>query len=458
MQAITTVPLRAKTMVDFVQFDAPTTEQVAVLNALQSFVAPSCTDDFMVVCGSAGTGKSSIMNAVVKYASQEKIRVQIAAPTGRAARLISAKSDSIATTLHSMLFSVSSKKDDAVVKFTPKKDKVEDYSIFIIDEASMVNSKVIPNNKDQLFLCDYTILNTITHFVKSGNVKNKVIFIGDRYQLSPVGENHSNALYPQYLKDKYVWKGSEFHLTEVKRQGKDSYILETATEIRNSIENELEIPTIKAPSLKNIFNAIPKYINDLQEFGPSKVIAIAKSNKQCSYFNKAVRKNQFGSSAPLLMHNDVIVIRRNWHRNGIALHNGDTAIIKEVYHDQKEIIGGLHFLPVKIRVKNNANKEIEVMDYLLMDTVIQGVSSLGFIKENILYAERHRVNKTYRETGNVEDDRYLGALRATYGYCITCNIAQGGEWDKVFLNNFKIPDARWAYTAVTRAKNELFLF
>ena len=95
----------------------------------------------------------------------------------------------------------------------------------------------------------------------------------------------------------------------------------------------MEIPSINAPSLKNIYNAIPKYISELKELGPNKVVAIAKSIKQCSYFNKAVRKNQFGLNAPVLMRNDVIVIRRNWHRNGIVLHNGDTAIVKEVYYE-----------------------------------------------------------------------------------------------------------------------------
>ena len=93
-----------------------------------------------------------------------------------------------------------------------------------------------------------------------------------------------------------------------------------------------------------------------------------------------------------------------------------------------------------------------------MDTVSLGVGSLGILKENKLYAERHRKNKTYRETHNVEDDRYLGALRASYGYCITCNAAQGGEWDKVYMNTYFIPDTRWAYTAVTRAKENLFLY
>ena len=458
MQAAQPETVPAKTIHNFVQFDKPTTEQVMVLNALQGFVSSNNTEDFMVVCGSAGTGKSSIMNAVVKYVEQQKIRVQIAAPTARAARIIAAKASNTATTLHSMLFTVSSEADKAAINFTPKKDLHEDYTIFIIDEASMVNSKVVRNHEDELFQCNVAILHTIKGFIKSGNAKNKVIFVGDRYQLAPIGEKESNALYPKYLQENFKWQGREFHLTEVKRQDSGSYILSTATQLRNSMIDKKPMPGIKAPNLANVFKAVPKYVNDLNQHGPNKVVSIAATHKQTQYFNQRVRLNRFGQSVEKLMKNDVLIVKRNWKRHGLSLHNGDMVIVQEVAYAAKERVGDLVFVPVKLRAKNTLNETIIIEDWVLLDAVDLGVGCLGMIKENNLYAERHKKNKTYRETKNIEDDRYLGAIRATYGYCITCNAAQGGEWDKVYMNTFFIPDTRWAYTAVTRAKEELYLF
>ena len=224
------------------------------------------------------------------------------------------------------------------------------------------------------------------------------------------------------------------------------------------MEQNKTMPNIKAPNLKNVFKAVPQYINDLKCYGPNKVVSIAATHKQSQFFNRTVRETRFGLTAEKVMQNDVLIVKRNWKRNGNKLYNGDMVIIKEVNYAAREYVCGLVFVPVLLRVKNDANEEIEIADYLLMDTVSLGVGSLGILKENKLYAERHQKNKTYRETRNIEDDRYLGALRASYGYCITCNAAQGGEWDKVYMNTFFIPDTRWAYTAVTRAKENLFLY
>ena len=458
MQAHQPQTVQTKSIIDFLQFDKPTTEQVQVLSALQTFVSEENTEDFMVVTGSAGTGKSSIMNAVVKYAEHNSIRVQIAAPTARAARLIAAKATNTATTLHSLLFSVSQEADKAPITFSQKKEEKKDFTVYIIDEASMVSSKVIRNHEDEMFVCNIAILEAIKNFIKSGNPKNKVIFVGDRYQLAPIGERDSNALYPKYLEKNFKWQGGQFHLTEVKRQDSDSYILNTATDLRNSMDQNKTMPTIKAPNLKNVFKAVPQYINDLKCYGPNNVVSIAATHNQSQFFNRSVREARFGLTAEKLMKNDVLIVKRNWKRNGNKLYNGDMVIVKEVNYTAKEDVGGLTFVPVLLRIKNSENEEIEIADYLLMDTVSLGVGSLGILKENKLYAERHRKNKTYRETHNVEDDRYLGALRASYGYCITCNSAQGGEWDKVYMNSFFIPDTRWAYTAVTRAKENLFLY
>jgi exodeoxyribonuclease-5 len=447
-----------KTVLDFLHFENPTQEQVEVLNAIQTFVHPENEQDFMVVCGSAGTGKSSIMNAVVKYLHQQNTKVQVCAPTARAARLISMKTNDIATTVHSMVFSVKSQKNKAQINFGLKNNTEEDYTIYIIDEASMINSKVVRNHEDELFVCNNAILDAIAHYVKSGNISNKVIFVGDRYQLAPVGEIDSNALYPTYLKNKFTWKGSEYYLNEVKRQEDGCDILKVATGIRNSIENEKDMPNLYIPSVKNTWEAQRQYVKDLEQFGPNYVANIACTIKQNQLFNFGVRNLRFGADALPILKNEVLIVKRNWKRNGVNLSNGDTVIVKEVDFSRKEIVEGMTFLPVLLRAKNNAGEEIEILDTILLDCLQTGKASLGKLKEDKLYHQRYTKNKTYSETGNIEDDRYLGAIRAIYGYSITCNTAQGGEWEKVYLNTFYMPDKRWAYTGVTRAKQELIKY
>jgi exodeoxyribonuclease-5 len=447
-----------KTVLEFLHFENPTQEQVDVLNAIETFVQSENEMDFMVVCGSAGTGKSSIMNAVVNYLHQQKTKVQICAPTARAARLISMKTNDIASTVHSLVFSVESQKETAQIHFGLKTNKDEDYTIFIIDEASMINSKVTRNHEDELFVCNNAILDAIAHYVKGGNKNNKIIFVGDRYQLAPVGEIDSNALYPNYLKNTFTWKGIEYFLNEVKRQEDGCAILKVATSIRNAIESNKEMPNLKIPSLNNTWEAQRLYVKDLEEFGPNKVANIACTTKQNQHFNFGVRTLRYGANAMPLLKNEVLTIKRNWKRNGINLNNGDTVIIKEVDYSSKEIVAGMVFVPVLLRAKNSFNQEIEIADYLLVDCLQIGLASLGATKENRLYHERYTKNKTYRETGNIENDRYLGAIRGTYGYSITCNTAQGGEWDKVYLNTFYMPDKRWAYTGITRAKQELIKY
>lgn len=458
MQAQQPETLQTKTILDFLQFDMPTTEQVHVLGALQNFVSEENTEDFMVVCGSAGTGKSSIMNAVVRYAAQEKISVEIAAPTGRAARIISVKTNCNAGTLHSMLFHATSEPENPMVKFVSKENTCEHFTIYIIDEASMINSKIVANTQSEMFVCDVALLTGIRNFVKEGNAKNKVIFVGDRYQLNPIGEKDSNALYPAYLQNIFAWRGTEYQLTEVKRQDEGSLILNIATDLRTCVEEGKHTPVINAPKEKYTGNAVNNYVAELRRFGPLYVTAIAATHKQNRSFNQRVREKLFGTYEKQLRRNDVLTIKRNWKRNGVRLYNGDTVVVKEADYTKIERIGGLHFVPVLLRAKDKDNNNIEITDFLLVDVLQTGAASMGMNSEKALYAERHKKNKTYRESNKVEDDKYLGAIRANYGYCITCNTAQGGEWEKVYLNSFYIPDCRWAYTGVTRAKNELVLF
>ena len=122
-----------------------------------------------------------------------------------------------------------------------------------------------------------------------------------------------------------------------------------------------------------------------------------------------------------------------------------------------EEVAGLHFVPVKLKSKTLKGENEVIEDYILLESIVQpqGLSSK---QENGLRHERYAKNKVYRESGNSGDDRYVGAIRATYGHSITCHKAQGGEWKKVLLNSFYMPTLRYTYTAITRAQHELVLY
>jgi exodeoxyribonuclease-5 len=174
-------------------------------------------------------------------------------------------------------------------------------------------------------------------------------------------------------------------------------------------------------------------------------------------FNNVVREKIYGSNSKIIETNDLLLITKTWRRNDFQLYSGDHVTIIEVNNNDTEVVAGLHFVPVKLSSKS-LQGDIEIIeDYILLESILNP-EGLKVDEENRLRHERFTKNKIYRETGNASDDRYVGAIRASYGHSITCNKAQGGEWDKVFLNSFHFPSLKYQYTAVTRAKNELILY
>ena len=141
----------------------------------------------------------------------------------------------------------------------------------------------------------------------------------------------------------------------------------------------------------------------------------------------------------------------------MQLFSGDHVTVEEVNLDKTETVTGLKFAPVKLRSKNLKNEDVFLEDYLLLD-FIHRPKGLSAEQENKLRHERFKKNKVYRASLMSSDDKYIGAIRATYGHSITCNKAQGGEWNKVLVNSYFLPSLRYTYTAITRAKKSLILY
>lgn len=444
------------TILDHLQFDCPTAQQRLALLAMSDFVSDINKDDFYILCGAAGTGKTSITTALIGYLNAKAINYKIAAPTGRAARILGRKSQTVNSTIHSLIYNVQTNSETGEVKFELKDNTIKDSTIYIIDEASMIAS-TIQKESGSLFLAKDSLLADLIRFVKNGNSTNKLIFLGDRNQLPPVNEIDSKALCENYLKVKFNLKGDSHLLTEVKRQEDGSYILKNAISIREGIENNAQKVTIEGAEKKYVSQASTDYVKEYLGNGYESVISIGATHKMNSMFNGVIREKIYGSHPNIIENDDLLLITTTWKRNDYQLYSGDHVVVSEVNHNLIEVVAGLHFIPVKLLSKSLQGREEIIEDYILLESILHP-EGLKLEEENRLRHERFSKNKIYRESGNASDDRYVGAIRASYGHSITCNKAQGGEWDKVFLNSFYFPSLKYQYTAVTRAKSSLLLY
>lgn len=446
----------AITILDHLQFDCPTAQQRVALLAMSDFVKETNKDDFYIMCGAAGTGKTSITTALIGHLNAKAIYYKIAAPTGRAARILGRKSKTVNSTIHSLIYNTKPNPETGEVVFTLKENSVKDFSVFIIDEASMVSSSI---NKEEgsLFSSKNSLLSDLILFVKNGNPDNKIIFLGDKNQLPPVNETESKALCAEYLQTKFQLNGSAYLLNEVKRQEDGSYILKNAVAIREGIDANLKKVNLQGIERKTVSQASSDYVREYLNNGFESTVSIGATHKMNKMFNNVVREKLYGRQTNTIEPNELLLITSTWRRNDFQLYSGDHVTVIEVNSNETEMVAGLHFVPVKLISKSLQGTEEIIEDYILLESILNP-EGLKLEQENQLRHERFSKNKVYRETGNASDDRYVGAIRATYGHSITCNKAQGGEWNKVFMNSFFIPSLKYQYTAVTRAKSSLILY
>ena len=444
-----------KNILDYLHFHLPTVEQKLALEALAQFVDMANKEDFFILSGAAGTGKTSITSALVGYLNKAT-QYRIIAPTGRAARILGKKTKCVSSTIHSLIYTPESNKETGTVNWKLKPNFNDEYTVYIIDESSMIASSA---NNSEMFQTSDSLLNHLIKYIKSGNPNNKIVFLGDKNQLPPYAENDSLALDPNYMRKQYSFTGSFHYLTEVKRVEDGSYILKNATRLRKSIDdNEITIPKLEANRFSNTWNAAKDFASNYDPNNIDKLVAIGRSHKSNKIFNEEVRKKVFGPSVPYLIKDDLLIIQQNWKRNDQVLFNGDHVIVEEIDLSKIELVCNLKFVPIKLKSTALDGSSEIIEDYILLDTLLSENGQIPFEKEKELRAERFKKNKVYSSSGDSGDDRYVGAIRLGYGYSITCQKSQGGEWDKIYVNTFGIHDKRWLYTAITRAKKYLNLF
>jgi exodeoxyribonuclease-5 len=445
-----------------------TPKQDIALQLLAKFVLESGKNATFLLKGYAGTGKTTIIGALVQNLAKAKTRSVLLAPTGRAAKVISNYSKKQAFTIHKKIYFPKSEKGS--VSFTLQQNKHRD-TLFIVDEASMIPDR----NLDAKLFQNGSLLDDLMQYVYSGH-NCKLLLIGDAAQLPPVHLDISPALDPEILENQYSRELLKIELDEVVRQQKDSGILANATKIRECLDtggygdfrfSEIRYPDIIRPvDGQEIMDAI----NDSYSInGKEDTVIIVRSNKRANLYNQSIRERILFQESELSAGDYLMVVKNNyfWVANSSEagfIANGDIVEILEIFAFKE--LYGFRFAEVKIRMVDYPNmKPLETV--LLLDTLTSENPSLTYDEANTLYQEvmkDYAAEKSkYKKFLAVKNNKYFNALQVKFSYAITCHKSQGGQWNTVFVEQPYLPNGmdreylRWLYTAVTRAREKLYL-
>ena len=441
----------------------PTKEQKAVLEDLSEFISTLGSRSIFLLKGYAGTGKTTLISALVKSLPSVGKRSALLAPTGRAAKVLAKYSKRKASTLHKKIYWIRTSKNGNT--FITLKENLHTNTIFIVDEASM-----IPEDLNDS-LSKRSLLEDLIKYVYEG-IDCKLILIGDTAQLPPVHLDVSPALDEENLDKKYQKQIISKGLKEVVRQEKNSLVLENATNLRKLIElNNNSLPKIK---LNNDVIRISSG-EDLQEnieaayaqSGVENTTIICRSNKRANQYNNRIRSEILWQEDIISSGDILMVVRNNYFwldekSEAGFLANGDIIEVTRV----KEIIEryGFKFAKASIKLLDYPN-ENEVETILLLDTISSESPSLKYEEYKKLYKEVGLDYKGQKDINKkIKENKFFNAIQIKFGYSITCHKAQGGQWKEVFIDigYFKkeMLDKnylRWLYTAFTRSTEKLYL-
>lgn len=447
----------------------PTIKQNILLQQLSEFIFNKTQNSLFVIKGYAGTGKTTIVGTIVTNLWKAKMSAVLMAPTGRAAKVISNYSGKEAFTIHKKIYFPKSEKGGGVsFVLQPNKHK---NTIFIVDEASMIpdtpgDSKLFENG---------SLLDDLIQYVYSGHLC-KLILIGDTAQLPPVKLDLSPALDENTIALNYNKEVFKMELDEVVRQEQGSGILANATVLRESLSNELfDAFKFDLADFKDIIRLIDGHeimdaINDAySDLGNEETAIIVRSNKRANLYNQQIRSKILFNENELTVGDYLMVVKNNYFwikptTEAGFIANGDIIEVLEIF--KMEELYGFHFAEVKVRMVDYP-KMAPFETVLLLDTVESETPSLSYDDSNRLYQEvmKDYENETskYKKFLKVKNNKHFNALQVKFSYAITCHKSQGGQWNTVFVEQPYLPNGidkeylRWLYTAVTRAKEKLYL-
>ncbi len=435
---------------DYLPF-TPTKEQEKALYEIAEFSGQDNDDDFYILSGAAGTGKTSMLKAVVDYLAETETGLYLCAPTAQAARVLSVKTGKTAHTIQKVIYHTRFN-DAGKVSFLKKANELSGFSVFLVDEASMVSDEL----SEGMFSAPNGLLTDLIDFCKAGNISNKIIFIGDRYQLPPVNEK-IRALNPRYLERKFGLTGKYTYMTEVKRQNGDSEVLRLANDVRVKKDAGTPLTGFGGFHFSCFSGILKRYLNLFNPKQPDNVVYIAGSNRNTNFFNNAVRK-ALGKSGPLAKGDFVLLDETLLWQNQL-IPKGERGFVLEVEPGSDETKAELNFCIATIGLPDAEGRILQIRKKVMLDWITEDREGLSAGMLRGLAAERNRENPVYRESQRIWDDEYLSALRLRFAYGVTCHKAQGSEWNHVLMHPwFNADDHAYLYTAITRARTSIASF
>lgn len=456
----------------------PTQEQAHALEVFAEFLTDRDPHAVMILRGSAGTGKTTLSGAIVRTLKEIRQKVMLLAPTGRAAKVFSLNSGSPAYTIHRRIYR--EKSFSGVEGQFNLNDNLYTDTLFMVDEASMIANMGLGG----MSFGSGCLLDDLVHFVYQGR-NDRLLLIGDKAQLPPVGEEESPALHAAMLEG-YGLKVYECDLNEVLRQSEESGILYNATMIRQMITHDdiTQLPKIHFAGYSDIkpmpgAELIEALADSYHHVGLDDTIVVTRSNKRANIFNQGIRNMVLDREEELSQGDILMIVKNNYYwmeeerksnnklqSNEIPafLANGDRAKVLKVR--RRIDLYGFRFATLLLQFPDYGNYELEVT--VLLDTLTSEAPALTHEQQEQLF---HQIEEDYQDIPlkadrmkAIRQDQFFNALQVKFAYAVTCHKAQGGQWAHVYVDQGYMTDdmlnpdyIHWLYTAFTRATEMLFL-
>jgi exodeoxyribonuclease-5 len=441
--------------------NTPTEDQSEALKKIAGYICNNDNNVIFLMTGYAGTGKTSIISSVVKTLDLLRMRSVLLAPTGRAAKVLSSYAGRQAFTIHKKIYRQKSSKD-GMGSFSLDRNLHRD-TFFIVDEASMVSN----TSADTSLFGSGRVLDDLIEYVYSGT-DCKLILVGDTAQLPPIGSVVSPALDPEALGE-YGFGLISCELKQVVRQSETSGVLMNATRVRLQVaSNDLVHPSVDCHNYKDIIRITGEELIDeiSSAYGSC---GMEGTIKQANRYNQGIRNRIFFREEEISPGDMVMVVKNNYfiigdEEDGTGfIANGDIAEVRRIRKYEERY--GFRFADMVLRFPDY-NLELEskvMMDVLHLDSPALPSDKNRELFQNVLddYIGIKTRRKQYEA---VRKDPFFNALQIKFAYAVTCHKAQGGQWERVFIdqgmfnrNDISIDYLRWFYTALTRSTDRVYL-
>ena len=418
-----------------------------------------------VLRGSAGTGKTTLAAAVVRALMSLQQKLVLMAPTGRAAKVFSGYAGTSAYTIHKRIYRQKTAGDMSAFSLNINQSTE---TLFMVDEASMVSNEGFSDTFGSGCLLDDLI-----QFVYGGR-NCRLVLIGDRAQLPPVGEEESPALMSGVLEG-YGLKVYEVDLNQVLRQSEESGILWNATEVRCMMaEGRWGLPKIRIEGFDDIQvvpgnELIEALATSYSRVGLDETMVVTRSNKRANIYNQGIRNQVLDREDELCTGDQIMIVKNNYYwteqsKEIAFIANGDHAVVQRVRHIHE--LYGFRFAEVTMMLPDYDNYELTAT--VLLDTLTSEAPALTREQQQQLF---DKVMEDYMDVPfkadrlkKIKQDKYYNALQIKFAYAATCHKTQGGQWAHIYIDQGYMTDdmlttdyIHWLYTALTRATEKVFL-